>query len=95
MNEMDMLKFQLMDTQDSPYFSRNRCKLFLYEHDQSTNDDYLNLKLNLCDNVNTPYRLTKPVYRVCTRNFTNILDEIEKVDYNYFENEEEDSDEDQ
>lgn len=25
----------------------------------------------------------KPKYRVCTRNFTNLLDEIEKVDYNF------------
>ena len=71
-----------MDVQDLPYYVSQRCKLFLWERDDGT-DDSLDLKLHACDTVPAPYELDKPMYRVCTRNFTNLLDEIEKVDYNF------------
>ena len=73
-----------MDTQDLPFYHRNRCKLFLYEQDFGRPFD-LDLQFNVCDNLNAAYPLPKPKYRICTRNFVNLLDEIEKVDYNFEE----------
>lgn len=71
---------QMCDEQDFEYLEQ-RCPLFLYEYEKASASDKIDLGLSLCDNETKKYPFGLPVYGINPRNFQNLEEEVEKVDY--------------
>ena len=71
---------QMCDEQDSDYLEQ-RCPLFLYEYDKEQANNKIELAYSLCDNETKKYPFALPVNGTNPRNFENIEEEVEKVDY--------------
>ena len=86
-----------MDVHDLPFYNTQKCKLFLQQKEDPVDSDNPDgpptFSLDLCDNVAPPYSQNKPKYRICTRNFTSLCEEVERTDYEFGIEESESSEE--